>query len=89
VADRDWLERGDRGPIKGETVKIMWLTDPLLGKDLETNNETTAVTIQRRGKHASVIIELLLKTVLCNPLLGRCNSRTTMETGCFLCGTCR
>jgi hypothetical protein len=24
----------------------------LLGKDLETNNETTAVAMQQRGKHA-------------------------------------
>jgi hypothetical protein len=39
----------------------MWRTDPLLGKDLETN-ETTAVTMQRRGKHAPTI-ELLLETV--------------------------
>jgi hypothetical protein len=43
----------------------------LLGKDLETN-ETRAVAMQQRGKHASTTIELLLETVLCNPLLGRC-----------------
>jgi hypothetical protein len=35
---------------------------PLLGKDLETN-ETRAVAIERRGKHASTTIELLLETV--------------------------
>jgi hypothetical protein len=35
----------------------------LLGKDLETNNETTAVAMQRRGKHASATIELQLETV--------------------------
>jgi hypothetical protein len=30
----------------------LWHIDPLLGKDLETNNETTAVAMQQRGKHA-------------------------------------
>jgi hypothetical protein len=38
--------------------------DPLLDKDLEMNNETTAVDIQRHGKYASTTIRLLLKTVL-------------------------
>jgi hypothetical protein len=52
---------------------------PLLSKDLETNNETTAVAMQHRVKHASTIIELLLETVL-----GSCNSCTTaVETGVF------
>jgi hypothetical protein len=32
---------------------ILWLIERLLGKDLETNNETTAGTMQRRGKHIS------------------------------------
>jgi hypothetical protein len=36
---------------------------PLLDKDLETNNETTAVVMQRRCKHASTTIELMLETV--------------------------
>jgi hypothetical protein len=36
---------------------------PLLGKHLETNNETTAVATQRSGKHASTSTELLLETV--------------------------
>jgi hypothetical protein len=59
----------------------MWLIGPLLGKDLETN-ETTAVAMQHRGKHATTIIELLFET-----LLGNCNSwTTTMERGCLLCG---
>jgi hypothetical protein len=45
-------------------------------------NETTAVAMQQRGKHASTTIQLLLETVLCNPLLGSCNSwAATMETG--------
>jgi hypothetical protein len=35
----------------------------LKGKDLEINNETTAVAMQRHGKHASTTIELLLETV--------------------------
>jgi hypothetical protein len=30
----------------------MWRRDPLLGKDFETNNETTAVATQQGGKHA-------------------------------------
>jgi hypothetical protein len=55
----------------------------LLSKDLETNNETS-------GKHAPTTVELLLEMVLCNPLLGSCNSSTTtMETGFFLCGPCQ
>jgi hypothetical protein len=65
-------------------ILILWHIDPLLGKDLETNNETTAVAIQRRGKHASTTIVLLLETELCNPLLSSCNNcTTTMETGVF------
>jgi hypothetical protein len=56
----------------------------LLGKDLETNNKTTAVVMQQRGKHASTTIELLLETVLYNPLPGSCNSWTTpMDIGLF------
>jgi hypothetical protein len=43
------------------TLKILWLMDPILDKDLETNNETTAVTLQQIGKHASTTIELLLE----------------------------
>jgi hypothetical protein len=60
----------------------LWRIDPLLGKDFETNNETTAVAMQRRGKRASTTIELLLEKVLCNPWLGSCNNwTTTMEMG--------
>lgn len=56
----------------------------MLGKDLETNKVTRATAMQQRSKHASIIIELLLKTVLCIPLVGSCNSwNTTMETGVF------
>jgi hypothetical protein len=62
----------------------LWRIDPLLGKDLHTNNETTDVALQRRGKHASTTIELLFETVLCNLLLSSCNSwTTTMETEVF------
>jgi hypothetical protein len=43
---------------------ILWRIDPLLGKSLETNNETTAVAMQRRCKHTSTTVELLLETVL-------------------------
>jgi hypothetical protein len=35
---------------------ILWSTDPLLGKDLETNNDTRAVAMQRRGKHGSTTV---------------------------------
>jgi hypothetical protein len=42
---------------------LLWRIDPLLGKDLEINNETTAVAMQQRGKHASTTTELLLETV--------------------------
>jgi hypothetical protein len=44
-------------------IYILWRIGPLLGKDLETN-ETTAVSMQQRGKHASTTIELLLEKVL-------------------------
>jgi hypothetical protein len=65
---------------------IVWRTDSLLGRDLETNNETTAVAMQQHGKHAFTTIELLLEMVLCNPLPGSCNSwTTTMETGGVFC----
>jgi hypothetical protein len=70
-------------------LDILLRTEPLLSKDLETNNET-AVAMQQRGKQASRTIQLLVETVLCNPLLGSCNSlNTTMETAVFLCGPCR
>jgi hypothetical protein len=36
---------------------------PLLGKILETSNETASVVMQWSGKHASTTIELLLETV--------------------------
>jgi hypothetical protein len=45
-------------------VYIMWHIDPLLGKDLEINNEATAVVMQRRGRHAATTIALLLETAL-------------------------
>jgi hypothetical protein len=67
------------------SVKIRdWLSILLLGKDLETNNEATAVAMHRRGKQASTTIKLLLEMVLCNPLLNSCSSWTaTMETDVF------
>jgi hypothetical protein len=64
-------------------ILILWRIDPLLGKDLETD-ETTAFAMQQSGKHASTAIGLLLETVLWNPLLGNCHNWTiTMETGVF------
>jgi hypothetical protein len=63
---------------------MLWRIDQLLGKDLETNNEITAVAMQRRGKYAFKTIDLLLETVLCNPLLDSCHSSTTTtETEVF------
>jgi hypothetical protein len=54
----------------------MWGIDPFLGKDFETNNETTAGAIQQSGKHAYATIV--------TPMLGKCSSwTTTMETGVF------
>jgi hypothetical protein len=38
------------------TNRILLRIDPLLGKDLERNNETTAVATQWHGKHASTTI---------------------------------
>jgi hypothetical protein len=49
---------------------ILWCIEPLLGKDLETN-ETTAVAIKWCGKHASTTIELLLETVFSTQSLKR------------------
>jgi hypothetical protein len=49
----------------------MWRINPLLGKELETNDETTAAAMQRRRKHASTTIHLLLETkFLCGPCGG-------------------
>jgi hypothetical protein len=42
---------------------LLWHIDPLLGKDLETKNEETSFATQRRGKHASTTMDLLLETV--------------------------
>jgi hypothetical protein len=44
-------------------VTILSHINPVLGKDFEINNETTADGMQRRGKHASTTTELLLETV--------------------------
>jgi hypothetical protein len=41
----------------------MWRIHPLLGKNLETNNEATTVAMQRLGKHASTTTESLLETM--------------------------
>jgi hypothetical protein len=37
-------------------INILWPIDTLLGKDVETNNEITAVAMQQHGKHASATI---------------------------------
>jgi hypothetical protein len=41
--------------------KILWRIFPLIGKDLETNNETLTVAMQRHDKHASTTIKALLE----------------------------
>jgi hypothetical protein len=43
-------------------LNILWRTDPLLGKDVETNEKTT-VAMQRSGKDAYTTIDLLLETL--------------------------
>jgi hypothetical protein len=42
---------------------VLWRVDPLLGKDLEINDEKTAIDMQRRDKHTSTTIELLTETM--------------------------
>jgi hypothetical protein len=42
---------------------VLWRIDPLLGKDLVTNNEITTAAMQLMGKHAFTTIELLLEKV--------------------------
>jgi hypothetical protein len=37
---------------------VLWRMDPLLGRNIETNNETTAVAMQWRNKHVSTTIKL-------------------------------
>jgi hypothetical protein len=39
--------------------KILWHIDPLLGKDLETKNEITAVAMQQGSKQASIKIVIV------------------------------
>jgi hypothetical protein len=40
---------------------ILWRTDLLLGKDLKTNDKTTAIAMQWHSKHTSTTTELLLE----------------------------
>jgi hypothetical protein len=49
--------------LEGKRAKILWHIDQLLGKDLETNNKTTAVAMQHCGKRTYITIELLLEMV--------------------------
>jgi hypothetical protein len=48
------------------TTNALWRIVPLQGKDLEANNETTAVAIQRRGKHASTTRDTVGNGVFCS-----------------------
>jgi hypothetical protein len=68
-----------------QTTSILRRTDPLLGRD----SKQTAVLRPLLCNFAvntpvQQYVDLLLETVLWNPLLGSCNSSTiTMETGLF------
>jgi hypothetical protein len=55
---RQWSIRRQVKYMSLDYCKILWRIGPLLGKDNETNNETIAVVMQQRGKHASTTIEL-------------------------------
>jgi hypothetical protein len=68
--------------LRGPSYIILWRIEPLLGKDLETKkkNQATAVAMHRRGKHASTTTELVLETVLMQPLLGSCNRNEYYES---------
>jgi hypothetical protein len=46
-----------------DNALLLWRIDSLLGKHLETENETTAIAMQQRGVHASAKIELLVETM--------------------------
>jgi hypothetical protein len=81
---RPRLQTGAQGQNSRPWPLLLRRIDPLLGKDLETNNGT-ANAMQQRGKHASTTIELLLETVFCNPLLGNCSNGNAGG----LCGPCR
>jgi hypothetical protein len=59
-------------PIVGS--KILWHIDPLLGKDLETDNKPTAVAMQWHGKHTPTTAELLLEMVF---------SAQSVQRGCL------
>jgi hypothetical protein len=56
--------------------EILWLIDPLLGKDLETN-KTTAVAVQQA------------KNKRCSQSNGSANTHATTEERCFRCGPCK
>jgi hypothetical protein len=44
--------------METERSLLLWRIDPLLGRDLESNNGTAAVAVERRGKYAITAIEL-------------------------------
>jgi hypothetical protein len=58
----------DNETFKRSQCIILWRIEPLLGKGLETN-KTTAVAMQRRGKHTYTTIELPLETAFSTPSL--------------------
>jgi hypothetical protein len=65
---------------------VLWRIDPLPGKDLDTNNDTTAFAMQRHGKHASTTIELLLETVFSTRSLQRGYLEEIGATSSLPCG---
>jgi hypothetical protein len=54
--------------LKSGYIIVQWHTDPLLGNDCETNNDTTVIARQQLCKYATVL----------EPLLGS-GPHTTME----------
>lgn len=56
-----------------------------MGRDLEADSGTVAITVQWQGKHVSTTVELLLgkhvPTAVVMPAMG--------ETVCCLCGPCQ
>jgi hypothetical protein len=47
----DLIANGVRG------LKVLWRIDPLLGNDRETNNQTTAVAMQRPALNSGSLLE--------------------------------
>jgi hypothetical protein len=70
---------------------ILWLVDPLLGKDLETNDEITAVPMQwlRRRTIHNDRLWATARQIRSRGKEYTYNNRFTVEIGYFLRGPCR